>query len=71
MSKVLEPLLVLTPRPWKWLRVLLVCAFFTAGGAWILQRENDGFDRVMAWGCVVLFGLGTLLAVLQLLPTKN
>lgn len=39
MSTIEHPLLVLTPRPWKWLRVLTICLLFTVGGWWMAHHR--------------------------------
>jgi hypothetical protein len=68
MAGVEHPLLVLTPRPWKWLRVLAICLLFVAGGWWMAHGATETFKRGVGWFCVVLFGLNALVSVIQLIP---
>ncbi len=68
MAGIEHPLLVLTPRPWKWLRVLAVCALFVVGGWWMAHHAPGLFKRAVGWSCVVFFALGVVVAVIQMIP---
>ena len=68
MGEVEHALLVLTPRPWKWLRVLLICALFVWGGWWMAHSATEAFKRGVGWFSLVFFGLGAVLSVIQLIP---
>lgn len=68
MSAVEHPLLVLTPRPWKWLRVLAMGLFFVVGGWWMAHHATEPFKRGVGWCCVVFFALVVVVAVIQLIP---
>ncbi len=68
MSAVEHPLLVLTPRPWKWLRVLLICLLFVVAGWWMAHRADELFKRGVGWSALIFFGLGALVSVIQLVP---
>lgn len=68
MATIEHPLLVLTPRPWKWLRVLVTCFLFVVGGWFMAHHASEPFKRAVGWSCVVFFGLGVLVAVIQLIP---
>ena len=52
-----------TPSPRKWLLVLAGCAAFVAGGIGLLSE-----NAVVAWSCIVFFGLGVVVAGTMLLP---
>lgn len=56
----------LRPSPWKWLSMLLVCQVFCVIALLMLR---DG--RLAGWFCLVVFGLGSLVAALALLPGAN
>ena len=71
MNAVEHPLLVLTPRPWKWLRVLVICLAFTVGGWWMVHHAPEPFKRGVGWFCLVFFGLGAVLAMIQLIPGSS
>jgi hypothetical protein len=66
MSEVQHPLLVLTPRPWKWVKVLLGGLAFVAVGVWMLHRDRS--NVLLAWSCVIFFALIAIVALLQLMP---
>lgn len=68
MATVEHPLLVLTPRPWKWIRVLVLCLLFVAGGWFMAHHAVEPFKRAVGWSCAVFFGLGVVVAVIQLIP---
>ncbi|MFG0382114.1 STM3941 family protein [Pseudomonas sp. zbq_18] len=56
----------LRPRPWKWLGILLLCLGLCVIAVLMLR---DG--RAMGWFCLAVFGLGSLIAALALLPGAN
>lgn len=58
--------LILRPRPWKWLGMLLGCLAF-CGVAVLMLRDG----RLAGWFCLAVFGLGSLIAALALLPGAN
>lgn len=71
MSTVEHPLLVLTPRPWKWLGVLMVSLVLGFGG-WLMITDPDNDTRQgMGWFCLVFFGLGAVVAIIQLIPGSS
>lgn len=70
-GELLEPLLVLKPKPGKWVGVLLTFAFFLAVGVFILRNDRRDGDEFMAWLCVVFCGLGVLVSMLQLSSKGN
>ena len=70
-GEVLQPLLVLKPARWKWVRVLAILLLFVAAGVFILSREPNWSKRVMAWLCIAFFGLGVPVALLQLFSDRN
>jgi hypothetical protein len=57
---------ILRPRPWKWLGILLGCLAFCLIAVLMLR---DG--RAMGWFCLAVFGLGSVIAALALLPGAN
>ena len=58
--------LILRPSPWKWLGMLLGCLAF-CGVAVLMLRDG----RLAGWFCLAVFGLGSLIAALALLPGAN
>ncbi|MBL8001215.1 MAG: hypothetical protein JNL05_04560 [Flavobacteriales bacterium] len=71
MTVVEHPLLVLTPRPWKWLGVLMGSLVLGFGG-WLMITDPDTDARQgMGWFCLVLFGLSSLVAIIQLIPGSS
>lgn len=56
----------LYPRRWKWLGILLLCLAFCAIAVLMLR---DG--RLQGWFCLAVFGLGSLIATVALLPGAN
>jgi len=71
MSIIEHPLLVLTPRPWKWLGVLMVSLVLGFGG-WLMITDPDTDARQgMGWFCLVFFGLAALVAIIQLIPGSS
>ena len=68
MGRVEHPLLVLTPRPWKWLRVLAVGVLFVVGGWWMAHHAPEPFKQGVGWFSVVFFGLVAGVAIIQLIP---
>ncbi|WP_068825670.1 STM3941 family protein [Pseudomonas sp. BMS12] len=56
----------LRPRPWKWLGILLLCLGFCVIAVLMLR---DG--RALGWLCLTVFGLGSLIAAIALLPGAN
>jgi hypothetical protein len=71
MSAIEHPLLVLTPRPWKWLGVLMVSLVIGFGG-WLMINDPDrAWTRAMGWCCLVFFGLAALVAIIQLIPGSS
>ena len=71
MSTVEHPLLVLTPRPWKWLGVLMVSLVLGFGG-WLMVTDPDAdARRGMGWFCLLFFGLAALVAIIQLISGSS
>jgi len=71
MPSIEHPLLVLTPRPWKWLGVLVVSLVLGSGG-WLMITDPDTDARQgMGWFCLVFFGLAALVAIIQLIPGSS
>lgn len=71
MTTIEHPLLVLNPRPWKWLGVLVIGLVLAAGG-WLMVNDPGDPSRVgMGWFCLVFFGLVTFVAVVQLIPGSS
>ena len=71
MVAIEHPLLILTPRPWKWLGVLTI-GLVLAGGGWLMVNDPDDTSRVgMGWFCSVFFGLVAGVAVVQLIPGSS
>ena len=71
MSTTEHPLLVLTPRPWKWSGVLTVGLVLGFGG-WLMITDPDrSRDRAMGWCCLIFFGLVALVAIVQLIPGSS
>ena len=71
MSTTEHPLLVLTPRPWKWSGVLTVGLVLGFGG-WLMITDPDrSRDRAMGWFCLIFFGLVALVAIVQLIPGSS
>jgi hypothetical protein len=71
MSTIEHPLLILIPRPWKWLGVLLIALALGFGG-WLMITDPDNDARNgMGWFCLVLFGLVALVAIIQLIPGSS
>lgn len=71
VSTIEHPLLVLTPRPWKWLGVLMVSLVLGFGG-WLMINDPDNDTRQgMGWFCLVFFGLAALVAIIQLIPGSS
>lgn len=68
MASVEHPLLVLIPRPWKWLGVLAIGVVFMVGGRWMAQHATDPFQRAVGWFSIVFFGLVAVMSVIQLIP---
>lgn len=71
MGHVEHALLILTPRPWKWLGVLLVCTLFVCAGWWMSQHAVEVFRRGVGWFCMVFFGMGIVIAAMQLIPGRS
>jgi hypothetical protein len=71
MSTIEHPLLVLTPRPWKWLGVLSIGALFMAAGWWMAHHAAEPFKRGVGWSCLVFFGLVAVVSVIQLTPGSS
>lgn len=71
MSTIEHPLLVLNPRPWKWLGVLMVSLVLGFGG-WLMITDPDTDARKgMGWFCLVFFGMVALVAIIQLIPGSS
>lgn len=71
MSAVEHPLLILTPRPWKWLGILMVSLVLGFGG-WLMITDPDNDTRQGGgWFCLVLFGLAALVAIILLIPGSS
>ncbi len=68
MAAIERPLLVLTPRPWKWLRVLFICLLFVVAGWWMAHHADEPFKRGVGWFSVIFFGLGAVVSLIQLIP---
>lgn len=71
MTVVEHPLLVLTPRPWKWLGVLMVSLVLGFGGWQMITDPDTDARQGMGWFCLVLFGLSALVAIIQLIPGSS
>lgn len=57
-----EGVLVLYPRRWKWVLLLLVCwAFVAIGGAMAADGKKDG------WAVMAIFGVGAGIGLLQVI----
>jgi hypothetical protein len=71
MDAIEHPLLVLTPRPRKWLGVLAI-GLVLAGGGWLMINDPDDTSRVgMGWFCLVFFSLVVVVAIVQLIPGSS
>jgi|APTNR8051073442_1049403.scaffolds.fasta_scaffold13830_4 hypothetical protein len=71
MTTIEHPLLVLTPRPWKWLGVLAIGLILAFGG-WLMITDPDNDTRQwMGWSCLVFFGLVAVVAIIQLIPGSS
>ena len=60
-----KALLVLKPRPWKWLVILLLSASFAWVG-WHMAGADAASDRAKGWFILVFFGLCAVVAIMQL-----
>ncbi len=71
MDAIEHPLLVLNPRPWKWLGVLVI-GLVLAGGGWLMIHDPADTSRVgMGWFCLVFFSLVVVVAIVQLIPGSS
>lgn len=71
MPSIEHPLLVLTPRPWKWLGVLMASLVLGFGG-WLTITDPDNDARQgIGWSCLVFFGLCAVAAIIQLIPGSS
>ncbi len=64
MADVLHPLLILRPRPWKWVGLLAISLLFVTGG-WLMVRDDKG---VAGWFVGVFFGLCAIVFMVQMIP---
>jgi hypothetical protein len=71
MTIVEHPLLVLNPRPWKWLGVLIIGLVLGSGGWLMISDPDRSADRAMGWSCLIFFGLVALVAIIQLIPGSS
>lgn len=71
MSTIEHPLLVLTPRPWKWSGVLIIGLVLGFGG-WLMITDPDDTSKIgMGWFSMVFFGSVALVAIIQLIPGSS
>jgi hypothetical protein len=63
--------LVLRPAKRKWVLVTLICGAFSIVGVGMVLNAAAPFDRVQAWFGLGFFGLGLVIAVVQLLPGSS
>jgi len=68
MTAVEHPLLVLTPRPWKWLGVMTIGLLFVMAGLWMANNTVEPFKRGVGWFSLIFFGLIAVVGVIQLIP---
>lgn len=68
MATIEHPLLVLTPRPWKWLGVLAIGVLLMVGGWWMAHYAAEPFKRTVGWFSLVFFGFVAVMAAIQLVP---
>jgi hypothetical protein len=71
MAGIEHPLLVLTPRPWKWLGVLMVSLVLGFGGWLMITAPDTDARKGMGWFCMVFFGLAAVTAIIQLIPGSS
>ncbi len=57
---------IFRPSKLKNLILLFACLVFVAMGIFLIDVE-----KVIAWGCIIFFGLGLIVALLNLLPNSS
>jgi len=61
----------LRPSKGKWALMLLICGGFVAGGSWMARDADSSFERFWGYFCVVFFGLGVVVGIIQFIPNSS
>lgn len=66
-----EPVEILRPRKIRWVLVLLISAGFVAIGIAVIRSPSAATEPFMAYGSLIFFGIGVVIAIVQLLPGSS